>query len=85
MFRSSLLTLIVVRLQTLGVTATSRLFACRHLSMTTPIRDHWKLGRLNHVAIAVPDLNKAASFYKDVLGGKTSEAVVSICSISIHL
>ena len=31
------------------------------------------LNRLNHVAIAVPDLNKAAAFYRDVLGAKVSE------------
>ncbi|XP_063268483.1 methylmalonyl-CoA epimerase, mitochondrial isoform X3 [Prinia subflava] len=30
----------------------------------------WKLGRLNHVAIAVPDLEKAQSLYKDVLGAQ---------------
>ncbi|XP_014729625.1 PREDICTED: methylmalonyl-CoA epimerase, mitochondrial isoform X2 [Sturnus vulgaris] len=30
----------------------------------------WKLGRLNHVAIAVPDLEKAQSFYKNVLGAQ---------------
>ncbi|EDM08393.1 methylmalonyl CoA epimerase (predicted), isoform CRA_c [Rattus norvegicus] len=35
----------------------------------------WKLGRLNHVAIAVPDLEKASSFYRDVLGAQVSEAV----------
>ncbi|EYC09846.1 hypothetical protein Y032_0058g2852 [Ancylostoma ceylanicum] len=34
------------------------------------------LGRLNHVAIAVPDLKKASAFYKN-LGAKVSEAVVS--------
>ena len=26
------------------------------------------IGRLNHVAIAVPDLEKAAAFYRDTLG-----------------
>ncbi|MBX9804771.1 MAG: methylmalonyl-CoA epimerase [Alphaproteobacteria bacterium] len=31
------------------------------------------LNRLNHVAIAVPDLKKAAAFYRDVLGAKVSE------------
>ena len=36
----------------------------------------WKLGRLNHVAIAVPDLDKAASLYRDVLGAKVSDVVV---------
>ncbi|NP_001280147.1 methylmalonyl-CoA epimerase, mitochondrial isoform 2 [Gallus gallus] len=35
----------------------------------------WKLGRLNHVAIAVPDLDKAQSLYKDVLGAQVSETV----------
>jgi methylmalonyl-CoA/ethylmalonyl-CoA epimerase len=28
--------------------------------------------RLNHVAIAVPDLRKATAFYRDVLGAKVS-------------
>ncbi|KIH48617.1 hypothetical protein ANCDUO_21312, partial [Ancylostoma duodenale] len=32
------------------------------------------LGKLNHVAIAVPDLKKASAFYKN-LGAKVSEAV----------
>lgn len=35
----------------------------------------WKLGRLNHVAIAVPDLEKAKAFYQNVLGAQVSEAV----------
>ncbi|TFK07084.1 methylmalonyl-CoA epimerase, mitochondrial isoform X1 [Terrapene carolina triunguis] len=35
----------------------------------------WKLGRLNHVAIAVPNLEKAQSFYKSVLGAQVSETV----------
>ncbi|NXB45599.1 MCEE protein, partial [Leucopsar rothschildi] len=35
----------------------------------------WKLGRLNHVAIAVPDLEKAQSLYKNVLGAQVSETV----------
>ena len=32
----------------------------------------WSLGRLNHVAIAVPDLDKATSFYRDILGAECS-------------
>lgn len=32
----------------------------------------WKLGRLNHVAIAVPDLEKATALYRDVLGAQVS-------------
>lgn len=30
------------------------------------------IGRLNHVAIAVPDLDKAAQLYRDTLGAKVS-------------
>ncbi|MBZ3877097.1 Methylmalonyl-CoA epimerase, mitochondrial [Sciurus carolinensis] len=30
----------------------------------------WNLGRLNHVAIAVPDLEKATGFYKNILGAQ---------------
>ena len=30
---------------------------------------------MNHVAIAVPDLQKSADFYRDVLGAKVSETV----------
>ncbi|XP_013419516.1 methylmalonyl-CoA epimerase, mitochondrial isoform X2 [Lingula anatina] len=32
----------------------------------------WKLGKLNHVAIAVPDLDKATALYRDVLGAEVS-------------
>ena len=33
------------------------------------------IGRLNHVAIAVPDLDAAAAQYRDVLGAKVSEPI----------
>ncbi|GER08414.1 methylmalonyl-CoA epimerase [Iodidimonas muriae] len=33
------------------------------------------IGRLNHVAIAVPDLDAAVSVYRDTLGASVSEAV----------
>lgn len=33
------------------------------------------IGRLNHVAIAVPDLDKATALYRDVLGAKVSDPV----------
>ena len=33
------------------------------------------IGRLNHVAIAVPDIDAAAAIYRDMLGAKISEAV----------
>lgn len=35
----------------------------------------WKLGRLNHIAIAVPDIEKATSLYRDVLGATVSDKV----------
>ena len=31
------------------------------------------IGRLNHVAIAVPDLQAAAAFYRDTLGARVSK------------
>ena len=34
--------------------------------------DHMKLGRLNHVAIAVPDLEAATAIYRDTLGARVS-------------
>lgn len=37
----------------------------------------WSIGKINHVAIAVPDLEKATSLYRDVLGAKVSDAHVS--------
>ncbi|ELT97257.1 hypothetical protein CAPTEDRAFT_170308 [Capitella teleta] len=33
----------------------------------------FKLGKLNHVAIAVPDIDQAAAMYRDTLGAKVSE------------
>jgi len=33
------------------------------------------IGRLNHVAIVVPDVKKAASVYRDTLGAKVSDPV----------
>jgi len=38
----------------------------------------WKLGKLNHVAIAVPDVDQAAFLYRDVLGAAVSEKHVSM-------
>jgi len=35
-----------------------------------------KIGRFNHVAIAVPDLKKATALYRDILGAKVSEPQV---------
>ncbi len=36
------------------------------------------IGRLNHVAIAVPDLEAAAETYRDVLGARVSPAVEQV-------
>lgn len=33
----------------------------------------WKLGKLNHVAIAVPDLEQASKMYRNVLGADVSD------------
>ncbi|KAJ3594289.1 hypothetical protein NHX12_006620 [Muraenolepis orangiensis] len=35
----------------------------------------WRLGRLNHIAIAVPDMERATALYRDVLGATVSERV----------
>ncbi|KAJ2721186.1 hypothetical protein GGI07_004112 [Coemansia sp. Benny D115] len=36
----------------------------------------WKLGRLNHVAIAVPDMSQAAAFWRDIMQAeRVSESV----------
>ncbi|XP_076065990.1 methylmalonyl-CoA epimerase, mitochondrial-like [Oratosquilla oratoria] len=35
----------------------------------------WKLGSLNHVAIATPDLEKSTALYRDVLGAEVSDVL----------
>jgi len=42
---------------------------------TTPTHSNpaWKLGRLNHVAIVVPDLAKSMAMYRDMLGAEVSQ------------
>ena len=40
----------------------------RLTSSLPPSNPLWKLGRLNHVAIATPDLAKSVALYRDVLG-----------------
>ncbi|XP_037688793.1 methylmalonyl-CoA epimerase, mitochondrial [Choloepus didactylus] len=51
----------------------------RTFSVSQPLHKgaspEWNLGRLNHVAIAVPDLEKAMAFYKNVLGAQVSDVV----------
>ncbi|XP_057293669.1 ethylmalonyl-CoA/methylmalonyl-CoA epimerase-like [Hydractinia symbiolongicarpus] len=47
--------------------------AQKFFSTTTSLPNTWKLGKLNHVAIAVADLKKSTKMYRDVLGAKVSE------------
>ncbi|XP_060115884.1 methylmalonyl-CoA epimerase, mitochondrial [Heteronotia binoei] len=70
--------------RTLAVGLLSRLQAAapkvRTLSVSHPSTQKspgrlWKLGRLNHIAVAVPDLEKAKFLYKEVLGASVSETV----------
>jgi methylmalonyl-CoA/ethylmalonyl-CoA epimerase len=39
---------------------------------TAPLQEQSMIGRLNHVAIAVPDLEKAAGTYRETLGARVS-------------
>ncbi len=47
------------------------------------------IGRLNHVAIAVPSLDESVKFYKDVMGAEVSEYVdlpehgVTVCVVEL--
>ncbi|XP_063473949.1 methylmalonyl-CoA epimerase, mitochondrial isoform X9 [Symphalangus syndactylus] len=41
----------------------------------------WNLGRLNHVAIAVPDLEKAAAFYKNILGAQVDNINAAVMDL----
>ncbi|OWF47549.1 methylmalonyl-CoA epimerase, mitochondrial-like [Mizuhopecten yessoensis] len=34
---------------------------------------NWKIGKINHVAVAVPDMGKATSLFRDVLGAEVSD------------
>ena len=43
------------------------------------------MGKLNHVAIAVPDLDKASAMYRDILGADVSEVVVSSIVTYIYI
>lgn len=47
--------------------------AKRFLSTPSLLPDKWKLGKINHVAIAVTDLEKSIDMYRNVLGAKVSE------------
>ncbi|RVE74395.1 hypothetical protein OJAV_G00022120 [Oryzias javanicus] len=63
-----------------GVSRCSAFTLLRSLSTTVPLSQGvpgavWKLGKLNHIAIAVPDMERATALYRDVLGATVSEKV----------
>ncbi|XP_014666039.1 PREDICTED: methylmalonyl-CoA epimerase, mitochondrial-like [Priapulus caudatus] len=45
----------------------------RNVSTQNMPKKLWKLGKLNHVAIACPNLEAAMDFYRDVLGATVGE------------
>jgi len=45
----------------------------RQLSSASPPSSVWSLGKLNHVAIAVPNLPQATALYRDMLGASVSQ------------
>lgn len=51
---------------------TNAALARRNLALSGKVMNHCKLGKLNHIAIAVPDLDKATALYRDVLGADVS-------------
>ena len=38
----------------------------------TPNQQSWNIGKINHIALVTPDLDKSTALYRDVLGGKVS-------------
>ena len=48
----------------------TRSFSASPVPPDSPI---WKLGKLNHVAVATPDLANSTSLYRDVLGAEVSQ------------
>jgi len=51
-------------------------FSLKHWSTTTihnTSSEKWRIGKLNHVAIAVKDLEGSMKMYRDVLGAKVSD------------
>lgn len=46
-------------------------------SAASPPASVWSLGKLNHVAIAVPNLESATALYRDMLGATVSAPQVT--------
>ena len=53
----------------------------RQMSSASPPASVWSLGKLNHVAIAVPDLTQATALYRDMLGASVSQPQVIIIMV----
>ncbi|CAK6973392.1 methylmalonyl-CoA epimerase%2C mitochondrial [Scomber scombrus] len=71
---------IVLKVAVSSLSRCSRHTCLRAHSTTAALRQGvpgpvWKVGRLNHIAIAVPDMEKATSLYRDVLGATVSDKV----------
>ena len=49
----------------------------------SPPASVWSLGKLNHVAIAVPNLEAATALYRDMLGAAVSKPEVESRDISV--
>ncbi|KAJ3035515.1 hypothetical protein HK097_004182, partial [Rhizophlyctis rosea] len=54
---------------------TTRLTTRQFATNADPNSPVWRLGVLNHVAIAVPDIDKSADFYRKVMNANVSEKV----------
>ncbi|XP_069030377.1 methylmalonyl-CoA epimerase, mitochondrial isoform X3 [Embiotoca jacksoni] len=70
----------VLKVAATGLSRCSRVTLLRAQSTTAHLHQGvpgslWKLGRLNHIAIAVPDMEKAMALYRDVLGATVTDKV----------
>ncbi|XP_038557676.1 methylmalonyl-CoA epimerase, mitochondrial [Micropterus salmoides] len=79
-FRDTNMASAVLKVAVAGLSRCSPLTLLRAHSTTAPLHQGvpeslWKLGRLNHIAIAVPDMGKATVLYRDVLGATVSDMV----------
>ena len=57
----------------------------RQLSSASPPSSVWSLGKLNHVAIAVPNLPQATALYRDMLGASVSQPQVILTATNALL
>ncbi|XP_054627490.1 methylmalonyl-CoA epimerase, mitochondrial [Dunckerocampus dactyliophorus] len=68
----------VLKVAVAGLSRCSLLTCLRVHSTTASLHQNiagsmWNLGKLNHIAIAVPDMDKAVALYRNVLGATVSE------------